>query len=91
MDSIFAASLKDVIRRLPIMALLSPWLMPDKARLFEKRKQHRQLTAEKIRGRMAKDNNRDDFFAHLLSDKHAQIGEDFLLSHASTLIVAGSE
>lgn len=91
MISPFAASLPDLIRRFPALIFAIPWLLPDRKKLMEQRKQHLALTQEKVKIRMKKDNSRDDFFSQLLSEKHGKLGEDFLHSHSASLIIAGSE
>jgi len=41
--------------------------------------------------RMEMNNDRDDFFSHLLSDKAMNLSPDMLTGQAQTLVGAGSE
>jgi cytochrome P450 len=50
-----------------------------------------QYTNDLVDRRRAKGNNRDDFFARVLSEKATNLSSDFLRAQASTLVVAGSE
>lgn len=77
--------------RLPLLKPFAPWVLPDLKKNMSDAQQHAELTAQMVQGRLRKENTRDDFFSHLLSAKHAKIGEEFLKSNAVTLITAGSE
>lgn len=91
LNSTFAGSFYDIYRRLPLLKYAFSIYNPVPKAFLAQRKEHFKLSQEKIRSRMAKPNDRDDFFSHLLSEKRNAPTEDFLISQASTLIVAGSE
>ena len=84
-DSTFAGSMADVFGRMPAAVLLVPFLPPRD--LMSKKTRHDKLTVEKINARMAKPNNRPDFFSHLLSDDTATKYPQFYLSNASTKLL----
>ncbi|MCJ1386575.1 hypothetical protein MMC17_009701 [Xylographa soralifera] len=88
-ESTFAGSLQDMNRRLPLMKLITPWIIPNDVPAM--RKKHFMLSLEKTRKRMKADNTREDFFKHILSEKISNITEAKVLADAQTLIVAGSE
>ena len=90
-SSAFAVILIDLIRRLPVLVLFTHWLLPGRRKLGEEAQKHREMTIEKLRRRKAKENDRDDFYSHIFSQKSSEIGEAFLLANSNTLIVAGSE
>jgi len=79
----------DVFRRLPYLKLWPSLIRPEG--LASERKKHFSLSHEKVQERMLKDNDRDDFFAHLLSEKATDLRPEFLAAQANTLVVAGSE
>ncbi|MCJ1400938.1 hypothetical protein MMC11_004149 [Xylographa trunciseda] len=88
-ETTFAGSLQDVNRRLPLMKLITPWIIPNDSAAM--RKKHFELSLEKMRKRMKADNTHEDFFKHMLSEKNSVVNEATLLAEAHTLIVAGSE
>lgn len=73
--------------------LLKPLLNLKYSDSIKQREKLYAMSKEKLKGRLAKDNTRDDYFAHILSDPHKGFhqSEDVLLSQAMVLIVAGSE
>lgn len=91
-DSSFTAfTVRDIYRRIPILRLVSWIYKPIPASITEQRIEHYRLSQEKVKARMARDNDRDDFFAHIISDKNNPPRPDFVLAQANTLVVAGSE
>lgn len=99
LNSIFAGTMFEIYRRLPILKLTFPVYFPVDKSFLKQRETHLRLSLEKVRLRMGKSNDRLDFFSHLLSEKKAGLLEDmsdkemeqYLQSTASTLIIAGSE
>jgi len=59
--------------------------------LVEQRKEHFRLSRAKAERRMEMGNEREDFFAHLLSEKASDLSLEFLTAQANTLVIAGSE
>ncbi|MCJ1417500.1 hypothetical protein MMC32_003844 [Xylographa parallela] len=88
-ESTFAGSLQDLNWRLPLMKLITPWIIPNDVPAM--RKKHFALSLEKTRKRMKADNTREDFFKHILSEKSGNVTEAQVVAEANTLIVAGSE
>lgn len=52
---------------------------------------HQEYSLELMRERIAKGNDRPDFFGHLLNNKSDQPSEEFLRTNASSLLIAGAE
>ncbi|KAJ5111054.1 hypothetical protein N7532_001589 [Penicillium argentinense] len=81
----------NVSRRLPASKLLLPLITPK--RVMTQKEWHRQLTTEKVMGRLEKNNERPDFYANILkhngTEKGFSVGE--MIANGSTLIIAGSE
>jgi len=76
----------------PFFKKIATILMPKG--LKEKSKVHFQNAMQKATQRMERGNNdRDDFFSHLLREKEngPKITREFILAQSNTLIVAGSE
>ncbi|PYI24805.1 cytochrome P450 [Aspergillus violaceofuscus CBS 115571] len=91
-SSVKVASYLNVARRLPGTRYLMRAITP--ARVLEQQRWHVQLTAQKVQARLAKTNERPDFFANILkhqghSEKGISVPE--MITNASTLIIAGSE
>jgi cytochrome P450 len=76
-------------RRVRILAVLLPFYISSS--LIEKRNQQLQMTKDKVARRLAKPNDRDDIFAHILSNKQIPAHEAFIFSNSQTLTIAGSE
>jgi cytochrome P450 len=78
-------------KRLPLMNLVLPFVIPKDAAI--RAKTHKQLTREKARKRLelGTDTGRDldDFFGHMI--RKNTITEAELMAQATTMIVAGSE
>jgi len=74
-----------------ILKLFAPIFLLKNARLLKSSSHFYALTRQKTKGRMAKGNDRDDFFAHVLKDKKTEITEGYLESQAVLFVVAGSE
>lgn len=91
LDSAFAASMVQVLARMPIAYLAAPFVLPGD--LQTKFKKHNEMTREKIMRRLNNDraNERMDLFAHILKDKSLDFKPEFFISNASTIITAGSE
>ncbi|KAI8635538.1 cytochrome P450 monooxygenase-like protein [Xylariaceae sp. FL1651] len=88
LDSIYNSLLTSLRRKMPLMKLVLPYLLPRGA--DEKLAKHRVLSREKARKRIQLgDTGRDDFFSHML--KRATMSEGEMVSQASTLVAAGSE
>ncbi|KAJ3545114.1 hypothetical protein NM208_g2676 [Fusarium decemcellulare] len=88
-ESTYFYMLNDVRKRLPLINLALPFLIPLNA--AQKFRMHQRFTQEKTKTRIALSNDldRDDFFSHLL--KEGTITEEELRAQANTLIIAGSE
>jgi len=78
-----------VFYRLPWLKLCPSIIRPRDMAKFSA--QMVQYTNDLVARRRAKGNDRDDFFAHVLSNKATNLSTDFLRAQASTLVVAGSE
>jgi cytochrome P450 len=76
---------------MPILRLFAPILMIRFAGLIKRSKRFFALSREKAKRRLAQSNSRDDFFSHVLSEKGSHVSEQFLMTQAQTLIVAGAE
>lgn len=84
-------SYRNVARRFPGSKFLLRLIVP--AHLPKEDQWHRQLTTEKVKGRLAKSNDRMDFFAHILKQKDTERALSFpeMLTNSSSFIIAGSE
>lgn len=84
-------SYRNVARRFPGSRFLLRLMVP--AHLPQEDQRHRQLTTEKVKGRLAKSNDRMDFFAHILKQKDTERALSFaeMLPMSSSFIIAGSE
>jgi cytochrome P450 len=94
--SIIFTSLKygaytNVSRRLPGSKYILPCIMPKHVAL--RRSTHLAMTKEKVHGRIAKSNERPDFFGNILKHQNTEKGFSVpeMIATGSTLIVAGSE
>lgn len=91
-ESSWAGFLPEIfVNRLPLLKPLMPLLVSSS--LHEARKYNLGASRKLAQSRMKRANDRDDFFAHLLSDKNRteDISEDWLVSQAQVLVVAGSD
>jgi cytochrome P450 len=88
-EAIFAGFYADIFRRLPYLKAFEAWVIPQG--IMEKRKTHFKMSQEKVTRRLAKENNRADFFSYVLSQKDTNITNDFMLAQSNTLVIAGSE
>ncbi|KAG8157364.1 hypothetical protein KVR01_012748 [Diaporthe batatas] len=90
-EASFASQFADLRRRLPILNLILPFVLPKNG--IAKFKQHNKLSREMAVNRVKQgDTGRADFFSHLLRRGGGEsISELQLQSQASILIVAGSE
>ncbi|RDW91761.1 hypothetical protein BP5796_01155 [Coleophoma crateriformis] len=86
-----ATTYADVIRRIPLLMIFTPYILYMNRQLLKDSKQFFALSRQKLKTRLGQDNSRDDFFSHILSQKTQHISEDYLVAEAQTLIVAGSE
>lgn len=97
LSSIHLMAIMEFFRRFPFFMnpffkKMATFLMPKG--LKEKSKTHFENSMKKATQRMERGNNeRDDFFSHLLREKEngPQITPEFILAQSTTLIVAGSE
>lgn len=90
MNVLFTGSVVNIFRRLPYLMPLAPLLLP-LSKLKEERRIHQEYARELMQRRIARGNDRPDFFGHLLQDKANQPSEEFLRTNASSLLIAGSE
>ncbi|KAJ8066239.1 hypothetical protein OCU04_005322 [Sclerotinia nivalis] len=97
LGTVHLMALMEIFRRFPFLnnsffKKIATFLMPKG--LKEKSKTHFQNSMKKATQRMERENNdRDDFFSHLLREKEngPKITPEFILAQSNTLIVAGSE
>jgi len=89
LDGAFFASVLVQFKRVPLLKLFAPFILPKdlKANFAEHWKRSQELAIR----RMAKPNDRYDFFSHLLSDKAFDITVPHLVGEANDLVLAGSE
>lgn len=88
----YALTFQDIAdNRIPLLKPLNWLAMRFNAPGYSDSQATRDLSLQKARSRMAQGNSRDDFFAHLLSDKRIQVTEDYLASQSLLLLIAGSE
>ncbi|KAH8591130.1 cytochrome P450 [Bisporella sp. PMI_857] len=88
---IYTATFFDIFNRMPYFAPLIPIVIPLK-KLLREREEHINFTMERVRTRIAKGNNRQDFFGHLLDPKSREKPtEEFLRTNTTSLLIAGSE
>ncbi|KAJ5348301.1 uncharacterized protein N7506_001554 [Penicillium brevicompactum] len=90
-SSIRYGAYSNVARRLPGSSYILPLITPKK--IIAQRDMHVALTSEKINGRLAKSNERPDFFGNILKHQNTEKGFTVpeMISNGSTLIIAGSE
>ena len=88
-DGLFDAIFYDVFRRVPLLKLWPTLLRP--ANVAAQRLEQFKNSRIRVERRMQQDNDRDDFFSQLLSEKATDLTPDFLTAQANTLIIAGSE
>jgi len=91
MSTIQYAAYTNVARRFPGWRLVDKMITP--SHVINQRRQHFQLTKEKIEARLSKSNERPDFFGNILKHKDTEKGLSFgeMITNGSTLIIAGSE
>ncbi|KAF5012850.1 hypothetical protein FDECE_1140 [Fusarium decemcellulare] len=90
MNVLFTGSVVNIFRRLPILLPFAPFILPI-SQLKKERAMHQEYARELMRRRIAKGNDRPDFFGHLLQDEATRPSEEFLRTNASSLLIAGSE
>ncbi|CAG9981255.1 unnamed protein product [Clonostachys byssicola] len=90
MNVLFTGSVVNIFRRMPYLWPLAPFMLPI-SKLQKERKLHQEFARELIVKRIAKGNDRADFFGHLLGDEKTRPSEEFLRTNASSLLIAGSE
>ena len=88
-DSIHAGMFVDMFRRVPLLKLWPSLIRPEG--LVGQREEHFRLSREKAERRMKMGNEREDFFAHLLSEKASDLSLESLTAQANTMVIAGSE
>jgi cytochrome P450 len=82
----------ELARRLRLLKALAPlWSPIDLTSIAAQRQDHFARSLAMIRRRLERPNNRADFFGHMLKVPKNQISEEWLLSQASTFIIAGTE
>ena len=89
LDSAFFGTLLLHFKRVPLLKLLAPFILPKnlKANYTDHWKRSKDLAIR----RMKKPNDRNDFFSHLLNDKAYDVTVPHLVGEANDLILAGSE
>ncbi|KAI3259002.1 hypothetical protein CBS147309_7676 [Penicillium roqueforti] len=94
--SIIFSSLKygayaNVSRRFPGSKYILPYITPKY--VLSQRNTHLALTEEKVQSRIAKSNERPDFFGNILRYRNTEKGFSIpeMITNGSTLIIAGSE
>ncbi|KAI0594386.1 cytochrome P450 [Biscogniauxia sp. FL1348] len=89
LDASYFAMISTTAKRIPILKLMLPFVMPKNAP--ERFKIHRKLTDEKLQKRIQQGatSNREDFFAHILRRGNFTPGQ--LRTQSIVLTVAGSE
>lgn len=80
---------REVFRRLPWAKAMDKFIVP--TGIMEKRAEHIRLSREKLAARLTREGSQYDFFSKLIKEKAGQVREEFLLTQANILIVAGSE
>ncbi|KAI4595995.1 hypothetical protein KJ359_006287 [Pestalotiopsis sp. 9143b] len=90
-DSSFFTSVASLQRRIPLLKLVLPWVLPKD--MPERAARHRSFTKEKTlkRIQMANELDRPDFFQHLLSKGGDEVHLEELIQQSNNLMVAGSE
>lgn len=88
-ESLHAAMFVDMFRRVPLLKLWPSLIRPEG--LVEQREEHFRLSREKAERRVKMGNEREDFFAHLLSEEASDLSLDSLTAQANTMVIAGSE
>lgn len=90
-DSLKIASYFNVARRVPGAMLFLRMLVP--AKIADNRRKHEEMTAAKVRYRLAQTNERPDFLSSVLKHEGTKkaLSFDELVSNASVLTIAGSE
>ena len=88
-DGLFESVFYDVFRRVPLLKLYPSLVRP--ANVIAQRSKQFQNSRIRVERRMQQNNDRDDFFSHLLSEKATDLTPDYLTAQANTLIIAGSE
>lgn len=88
-ESLHASMFVDMFRRVPLLKLWPSLIRPEG--LVEQREEHFRLSREKAERRMKMGNEREDFFAHFLSEKASDLSVESLTGQANTMVIAGSE
>jgi cytochrome P450 len=88
-ESLHASMFIDMFRRVPLLKLWPSLIRPEG--LVKQRKEHFRLSREKAERRMKMGNEREDFFAHILSEKASDLSLESLTGQANTMVIAGSE
>ncbi|KAF9878113.1 hypothetical protein CkaCkLH20_04151 [Colletotrichum karsti] len=90
-DGCYFNGLSSLRKRLPIINLALPFMLPkNAAAMFA---EHHRLTEEKLDKRleMGDSRHRSDFFSYILRKGGSEVPKSELIQQASTLIVGGSE
>lgn len=87
----YAGTLAELFLRAPILKLFVRFLLPNLNELLATREKFKRLAMAKVRARMRRKNDREDFFSRVLADPKNPPDEGYLLAQAITLIIAGSE
>lgn len=90
LNVLYTGSVINIFRRMPYLMPLAPLVIPIK-KLKKERSMHQDYSLKLMRERIAKGNDRPDFFGHLLNNKSDQPSEEFLRTNASSLLIAGAE
>lgn len=75
---------------MPYLKPFAPLFVPI-SKLKHERAIHQEFSLKRIQDRIAKGNDRPDFFGHLLANRDKIPSEEFLRTNASSLLIAGSE
>ncbi|KAH0845930.1 isotrichodermin C-15 hydroxylase [Fonsecaea pedrosoi] len=86
----FTGSLGEVFRRVPLAKLFAPF-MPSVRKLFKDYNAHLDFALQKVRKRIARGNDRDDFFGHIIGDDSNKPNELWLRAEAEILLAAGTD
>ncbi|KAH8585673.1 cytochrome P450 monooxygenase-like protein [Bisporella sp. PMI_857] len=87
----YGGTLAELFLRVPILKLFVRFLLPNLNELLETRERFKALAMAKVRGRMQRKNDREDFFSKVLVNPNNTVTEGYLLAQAITLMIAGSE
>ncbi|KAL4804321.1 cytochrome P450 [Aspergillus unguis] len=90
MNIFYTGSLGEVFRRVPVMKLFAPFI-GSMRQLFKDYNAHLEFALSKVRARIARGNDRDDFFGHIIGDKDHPADEMWLRSEAEIFLAAGTD